>query len=209
MRKRFVKLFPALQHLNIPNAITTFGLILGIFACYFLTQQNLKVAIIFLFLASLMDGVDGFVAAKLNQQTVFGQYVDTLVDFFTCGIIPIWLVFDVLVRDPFFGGAFFENTLIVCALIFYCTCALWRLAYYNIIEADKFFTGLPVPGSMMMVTMSVWFVATFSLSVLLSAAMFFVIGVLMISGITLKKYGLWQKIMSIMGIIFFVMVIIF
>jgi CDP-diacylglycerol--serine O-phosphatidyltransferase len=204
MRKRFVKLFPALQHLNIPNAITTFGLILGIFACYFLTQRDLKTAIIFLFLASLMDGIDGFVAAKLNQQTVFGQYVDTLVDFFTCGIVPIWLVFDLLV-----GDAFFDNALIVCALIFYCTCALWRLAYYNIIEADKFFTGLPVPGSMMMVTLSVWCVVRFELPVFISAITFFVIGLLMISGITLKKYGLWQKVMSVMGFVFLVMVIIF
>jgi len=204
MKNRFVRLFPALQHLNIPNAITTLGLILGIMACYFLTQRDLRTAIIFLFLASLMDGIDGFVADKLNQQTEFGQYVDTLVDFFTCGIIPIWLVFDLLV-----GDAFFSNVLIVCALIFYCTCALWRLAYYNIIEADKFFTGLPVPGSMMMVTMSVWCVVTFSLPVFVSALMFFVIGVLMISGITLKKYGLWQKIMSVMGIIFFVLVLVY
>jgi CDP-diacylglycerol--serine O-phosphatidyltransferase len=155
-----------------------------------------------------MDAVDGFVAEKLNQQTVFGQYVDTLVDFFVCGIIPVWLVFDLLVTDVF-SDALFDNVLIICALIFYCTCALWRLAYYNISEADKFFTGLPVPGSMMIVTMSVWCVFTFLLPIWISAAAFFVIGILMISGITLKKYGLWQKIMSAMAIVFIALVLIF
>jgi CDP-diacylglycerol--serine O-phosphatidyltransferase len=208
VRKQFVKYFPALQHLNIPNAITTFGLVLGIFACYFLTQQRLREAVVFLFLAGVMDAVDGFVAAKLKQQTVFGQYVDTLVDFFVCGIVPVWLVFDLLVSDVFFDNTF-NNVLIICALVFYCTCALWRLAYYNIIEADKFFTGLPVPGSMMIVTMSVWGVVTFALPMWISAAVFFIIGLLMISGITLKKYGLWQKAMSALAIVFVIFVLIF
>jgi len=208
MRKRFVKLFPALKHLNIPNALTTLGMVFGIFACYFLTQKNLQMAIVFLFLAGVMDFVDGFVAAKLNQQTIFGQYVDTLVDFFTCGILPTWMVFDLLVEGALFDN--FNNILIVCAMIFYCVCALWRLAYYNIIEADKFFTGLPVPGSMMMVTMSVWCVVTFELIPLFVAcATFFIIGTLMISGIKLPKYGLWQKVMGAMSIVFIVIVLIF
>ncbi|MCL1883388.1 MAG: CDP-alcohol phosphatidyltransferase family protein [Defluviitaleaceae bacterium] len=205
MRKHFVKYFPALKHLNIPNALTTLGMVFGIFACYFLTQRDLRMAIIFLLFAGVMDAVDGYVAARLNQQTVFGQYVDTLVDFFTCGIIPVWMVFDLLV-----GDMLLDNILIVIALIFYCMCALWRLAYYNIIEADKYFTGLPVPGSMMMVTMAVWFVVTFEIvPIYLAVAVFFIIGMLMISGITLKKYGIWQKAMSLMAIPFLVLVLLF
>jgi CDP-diacylglycerol--serine O-phosphatidyltransferase len=207
MRKKFVKLFPALKHLNIPNAITTLGMVFGIFACYFLTQKNLRMAIVFLFLAGTMDFIDGFVAAKLKQQTVFGQYVDTLVDFFTCGILPVWLVFDLLVVGKIFDSG--ANVLIVCAMIFYSVCALWRLAYYNIIEADKFFTGLPVPGSMMVVTMAVWSVVTFGISIIVAAVTFFIIGLLMISGIQLPKYGLWQKVMGAMSLVFLVFVFLF
>jgi CDP-diacylglycerol--serine O-phosphatidyltransferase len=206
----FVRLFPALKHLNIPNAITTLGLTFGIFACYFLTQRDLRMAIIMLFFAGVMDAVDGFVAAKLNQQTTFGQYVDTLVDFFTCGIIPIWMVFDLMVQQNLLSEVHrLNNILIVAALIFYCTCALWRLAYYNIIEADKYFTGLPVPGSMMIVTISVWCVYALDFPILFSAATFFTIGTLMISGITLRKYGLWQKAMGGIGLVFLAFVIAF
>ncbi|MCL1842599.1 MAG: CDP-alcohol phosphatidyltransferase family protein [Defluviitaleaceae bacterium] len=205
MRKSFVRLFPALKHLNIPNALTTLGLVFGIFACYFLTLGNLQAAIICLFFAGVMDAVDGFVASKLNQQTEFGQYVDTLVDFFTCGIIPVWMVFDLLVSDGLRG-----SVLIVAALIFYCMCALWRLAYYNIIEADKYFTGLPVPGSMMIITMAIWAVypnGAVGLPIWVAAAVFFVVGTLMISGIKLPKYGLWQKGMGFAGLIFLGIVI--
>lgn len=200
---RFVRMFPALKHLNIPNALTTLGMVFGIFSCYFLTQGDLRMAVVFIFFAAVMDFVDGFVASKLNQQTVFGQYVDTLVDFFTCGIIPVWMVFDLLV-----GDALGNNILIVCALIFYCVCALWRLAYYNIIEADKFFTGLPVPGALMVVTMSVWSVVTVSFPMGFAAAAFFIIGILMISGVQLPKYGMWQKVMGAMAIVFLVIVVV-
>ncbi|MCL2387962.1 MAG: CDP-alcohol phosphatidyltransferase family protein [Defluviitaleaceae bacterium] len=204
VRSRFVRMFPALRHLNLPNAITTLGMVCGIFACYFLTQGNLRMAVVFLFAAGVMDAVDGFVATKLNQQSEFGQYVDTLVDFFTCGILPVWMVFDLLV-----GDALMDNIVIVVALIFYCMCALWRLAYYNIIETDKYFTGLPVPGSMMIVTMSVWCVVTLGLPTWFSAITFFTIGTLMISGIQLKKYGLWQKAMSVAAFVFLVIVLVY
>jgi CDP-diacylglycerol--serine O-phosphatidyltransferase len=203
----FVRLFPALRHLNVPNAITTLGMVLGIFACYFLTQGNLRLAILLLFLAGLADLFDGFVAVKLNQQSEFGQYVDTLVDFFTCGIVPIWMVFDLLVEGTLLSSA--NNVIVVCALVFYCMCALWRLAYYNIIEADKFFTGLPVPGAMMMVTISVYFVVVFDLSILITAATMLVIGTMMISGVVLKKYGLWQILMCVASLPFMVHVLFF
>jgi len=191
------KYFPALKHFNIPNLMTTLGMVFGIFAAYYLTQRELRMAIIFLAFAAVMDFADGYVASKLNKQTEFGQYLDTLVDFFTCCIIPVWMVYDLLGNSPFIVGA----------LVLYCMCGLWRLAYYNIIEADKYFTGLPVPGAMMTVTMAIWCVYTYGLPLWVATATFFVIGLLMISGINLKKYGIWQKIFAAIGLAFFIVVV--
>ena len=188
--------FPALKHFNIPNVITTLGLVFGIFAAFFLTQRNLRMAIILLAFSALMDFVDGFVATKLKQQTEFGQYLDTLVDFFTCCIMPIWMVFDLLDNNPIMIGA----------LVLYCASGLWRLAYYNIIEAKGHFTGMPVPGAMMIVTMAIWCVVMYNVPVLVAAATFFVTGVLMVSGLRLQKYGIWQKIFGLIGLAFFVVV---
>ena len=194
---RIFRLFPILVHFNAPNLITTMGLVFGIFACYFLTQRDLRMAIICLFFAGVMDLVDGFVAAKLNQQTAFGKHVDTLVDFFCCVIVPIWMVFDLL-------G---DGVYIVAPLIFYCTCGLWRLANYNITEPSKSFTGLPVPGSMLLVVLAIWCVEMYNVHVALASAAFVCVGLLMISGIKLPKYGLWQFVMGFAGIGFLVAVI--
>lgn len=197
-------MFPALKHLNIPNALTTLGMIAGLFACLFIARHDFRMAAIFLSLAGLLDFVDGFVATKLKQQTEFGQYVDTLVDFFTCGILPGFLVINMVV-SPY--APMYQNVIIFAAMLFYASCALWRLAYYNIVEADKYFVGLPVPGSMMMVTMGLWAFLTFNVvPIYVPAIIFFVIGVMMVSGIMLPKYGLWQKIMSLAGLLFLILV---
>jgi len=195
------KYFPALRHFNIPNAITTLGMVFGLFAAFFVTQQEMRMVILFLFLAGVMDLIDGLVAARLKQLTEFGQYLDTLVDFFTCGIIPIIMVFSL--------DAFDANPLIIITLVFYCICALWRLAYYNIIEAKGHFTGLPVPGAMAIVTVTVWCVVMYDIVPAWILAIVFVgTGVLMVSGVKLTKYGWWQKLMCVLGLAFFVLVIV-
>jgi CDP-diacylglycerol--serine O-phosphatidyltransferase len=193
--------FPVLKHFNLPNLITTFGLIFAIFACFFLTQGQLLMAIIFLFMAGVMDLVDGWVAAKLKQLSEFGQYLDTMVDFFTCVTIPIWMVFDLIVQGDLRG-----NIPIVIALCFYCVCGLWRLSYYNTSRADakKSFTGLPVPGAMMFVTITIWFTVQHSVTSWAMVTVFALLGLAMISGINLKKYGPWQVIMGFVGLGFMI-----
>jgi CDP-diacylglycerol--serine O-phosphatidyltransferase len=191
------KLFPVLKHFNLPNLITTGGLIFGIIACYFLTLGDLTMAIFFLFFAGVMDLVDGWVAAKLNQLSEFGQYLDTMVDFFTCVIIPVWMVFDLIVQGDIRG-----NILIVVALCFYCMCGLWRLSYYNLTRNKGSFTGLPVPGAMMCVTIVIWFVTRDVLPVFAMSITFALLGTLMVSSINLRKYGPWQIIMGLVGLAF-------
>ena len=196
--KTIVKLFPALGHFNVPNVITTMGLIFGIAACYYLVAQNFRAAMVCLFCAGVCDLVDGFFATKLNQQSRFGQAIDSLVDFFICVIMPVWIV------HAFMG----DNWFVLIGLVFYCVCGLWRLAYYNINEADKSFTGLPVPGAMMLVTMATWTIVYNGFPQWVLAITFFVTGILMLSCIRLKKYGKWQVIMGCVGLAFFIMVLI-
>jgi len=192
------KLFPVLEYINIPNAITTIGLLFGIAACYFLiVEADLRLALLCIFLAMLMDLFDGFLAEKLSQQTEFGQYVDSLVDFFICCIIPIILVYT-------FVGSYFLS---LVSLGFYSICGLWRLAYYNVRESDNIFIGLPVPGAMLLVSMAVWSVQFYNAPSWIIYVMLFIGGLLMISFVKLPKYGLWQKLFWLLGLVFFVVVV--
>jgi len=192
------KYFPVLQYINVPNALTTIGMGFGVVACYFLLQGNLRAVYFCIFMATFMDLLDGYFAAKLNQQSKFGAYVDSLVDFFICCLMPM------LIAQAFIGG----YPLLIAAVIFYCMCGLWRLAHFNVVEGKGFFTGMPVPGGLMLVSMGIWPVVRFGLPYWVSVIVFFATGLLMVSFIRLEKYGIWQKVMAAVGLIFLVFVLI-
>ncbi|MCL2420532.1 MAG: CDP-alcohol phosphatidyltransferase family protein [Defluviitaleaceae bacterium] len=191
------KYFPALQYANVPNTITTVGLIFGIAACYFLVAGNLQKTLLCLFFSASMDLVDGFFAEKLKQQTQFGQQVDSLVDFFICCIMPIGLVFAFVGKYP----------ILVVPLAFYVVCGLWRLAYYNITESKGYFVGLPVPAAMLLVTISIWLVTAYQLPIWIITVVLFLAGLLMVSCVKLQKYGRWQKVLWVVVLFFLAVVV--
>jgi CDP-diacylglycerol--serine O-phosphatidyltransferase len=208
------KIFPVLQHANIPNVITTLGLCFGVAACFFLYDNNLRGVLLCMFFASLMDLIDGFAAIKFNQQTNFGIYADTLVDFFICNIMPVLIAF------VFVGN----DILLMCGLGFYCVCGMWRLANYIIIatevievtetseepgmEKRNYYTGLPVPSAMLLVALAIWGVVQYSLPVWLCILAFFLTGLLMISSIKFRKYGFVQKSLWGLCLAFFAVIIV-
>jgi len=200
------KFFPVMAHINFPSVLTTTGLLMGAVTAFLLVhrQDDLRWAVLALFFCGVLDLADGLAASRMKKITQFGQQVDSLVDFFTCCIMPIWLVY----------LFFYENYFVIGAMAFYAICGLWRLAYYNItpqsVEKDgkKYFTGLPVPGAMMLVTMVFWFLHRFDGPQWLMGAAFLCIGVLMISFIKLRKYGPWQRILWAVGCGFMVYVMV-
>jgi len=197
------KFFPPVAHINAPSALTTLGLIMGAVTAYFLVHGQLRWAILCLFFCGVLDLADGFVASRLNKITPYGRQVDSLVDFFTCCIMPIIVVYQF----------FYTHWYVLVPMGFYAVCGLWRLAYFNIQPQStdpherKYFTGLPVPGAMMVVTMVFWTVLRFDLPAAVMAGTFVFLGFLMISFVKLRKYGLWQQIMWGVGVAFVLYVI--
>ena len=192
------KYFPPLQYINVPNIITTAGLIFIFLAYFSISVENLKWVYIYLFIAASLDLLDGFFANKLNQRTLFGKHLDTLTDFFSCCILPVLTVFAFVGSSP----------LILVFCVFYCICGLWRLANYNISQAGQdYFTGLPVPAAMAFVMLANWCVVMYSLPAWVCMAVCLVTALFMISGIKLAKYALWQKVLGVAAVAFMILVI--
>ena len=194
--------FPVLQHVNPPNLITTLGLVFGVAASYYLVGGSLRLTLVCLFFAMFMDVLDGFLAGKLNCKSRFGQSMDSMVDFFICCVMPVWMVL------TFVGN----SALLVGGLVFYCACGLWRLAHFNVMASENpgnlaYFTGLPVPGAMMLASASIWLVVYHALPIWLLAAALFLAGVLMVSRFKLKKYGMAQKALWVAGAAFLAIVV--
>ncbi len=95
--------------MNIPNLLTLVRIILSPLIVILLIQGMFGKALIAFVIAGITDGLDGFLARVLGQQTVLGAYLDPIADkallassFITLSvlhIIPGWLTVIVISRD--------------------------------------------------------------------------------------------------------------
>ena len=67
-----------------PNHMTLIGFSLGVLMCFFIIIDQYLIAMIFLFLNRLSDGLDGAMA-RLQNPTPLGGYLDIVLDFLIYG----------------------------------------------------------------------------------------------------------------------------
>jgi len=101
---------------NIPNLITILRLFLVPVIVYFLLTTQYGAAFGTFVFAGLSDGVDGYLARKLDARTRLGAVLDPIADktllvaiFVTLGwlgFVPLWLVILVVSRDMLIVGAY-------------------------------------------------------------------------------------------------------
>jgi len=70
------------------NGITLFGLVMGLMAVPFLSEQEYGIALALIILNRISDGLDGAVA-RANGVSDFGGYLDIVADFIFYGMIPV------------------------------------------------------------------------------------------------------------------------
>jgi CDP-diacylglycerol--serine O-phosphatidyltransferase len=126
----------------LPNLFTTAALFAGFFAIVQAMNLNFDQAAAAIFVAMVLDGLDGRVARLTKTQSAFGAEYDSLSDVISFGAAPALVVYEWALRDMGklgWGAAFI-----------YCACAALRLARFNTLleVADKrWFQGLPSPSA--------------------------------------------------------------
>ncbi len=131
----------------IPNAVTVMGLAAGISAIRFAIVERWELAVGLIFLAAVIDGLDGRIARVLKASSEFGAHLDSLSDFASFGVAPALVLYLWTLN----AGAGLGWTV---SLLF-AVCMALRLARFNasLGEPDRevwtsyFFTGAPAPAS--------------------------------------------------------------
>ncbi len=125
-----------------PNIITLGNLACGFFGILAATQGKLQEAGILIFVALILDFLDGFVARMFNSYSEIGAQLDSLADMVSFGVLPSFILY-YLMNDMGF--------LQYLALIPTFSSAL-RLAKFNIDDRQSdSFRGLPTPANAMVV----------------------------------------------------------
>ena len=126
----------------LPNLFTTAALFFGFYAILLSVGGRFVPAAACLFVAMIIDGLDGRIARMTNTQSDFGQQYDSLADLISFGLAPALLMHQwMLSQLGTLGG-------LVCFV--YATTAALRLARFNVQQSnlDKmFFQGLPTPAA--------------------------------------------------------------
>jgi CDP-diacylglycerol--serine O-phosphatidyltransferase len=134
------------SHFNAANLITFSNIACGVIAIYFTVKGDFFTAIVFAWVAGLLDIADGKVARKFNLSTEFGIQVDSFADFLSFVIMPSFLVFYALTLNR---ATAMEEVIIGMVFIFYIVSGLRRLVEFNLkVEAgsvSKYFEGVPTP----------------------------------------------------------------
>ncbi|MEJ2309048.1 MAG: CDP-diacylglycerol--serine O-phosphatidyltransferase [Gammaproteobacteria bacterium] len=148
----------------LPNLFTTAALFSGFFAILAAVDGHFEKAAIAIFVAMLLDALDGRVARLTHTQTDFGGEYDSLSDMVAFGLAPGLVMYLWALQSLGKLGWF--------AAFVYVAGAALRLARFNtqIVTADKrYFTGLPSPSAAAIVAGAVWVSVDYNLDpVLLS-----------------------------------------
>src|SRR5574340_1272354 len=135
----------------LPNLFTTAALFAGFYAIVQAMNLNFEQAAVAIFVAMVLDGLDGRVARLTRTQSAFGAEYDSLSDMVSFGASPALVVYEWALKGM--------GKLGWVAAFIYCAGAALRLARFNtnIDVVDKrYFQGLPSPAAAALVAGMVW-----------------------------------------------------
>jgi len=196
----------------LPNILTLGGVCLGISSIKFSIDGNFNLAVTLILLASILDALDGRIARLIKGTSDFGKELDSLTDFVSFGIAPVFILyFWELNNYGKLGWA-------ICLI--YSVCCVLRLARFNLTKIEdhdewknNFFEGVPSPaGGLLILTPLIFELSALSLNVdvrSLTPFLTVLIALLLVSKIptpSLKKISISSKatifLLLVAGLIF-------
>jgi CDP-diacylglycerol--serine O-phosphatidyltransferase len=134
----------------IPSLFTAGNLMCGFFSIIATFRGEFVNAALFIILANILDGIDGYAARLTKTVSRFGVEFDSLADVVSFGVAPAVLVYLwALVPWQTWGW------LAACT---YVVCGALRLSRFNVQAqgvSKSYFVGLPIPAAAQMITSTV------------------------------------------------------
>ena len=171
----------------LPNLFTVTALFAGFYAIVAAMKGFYDNAAIAIFVAMIMDSLDGRIARLTHTQTEFGAQLDSLADMVSFGIAPALVVYSWALAPLGKVGWL--------AAFIYAVAGALRLARFNTQlgkEDKRYFQGLAIPAAAGVIASMVWLAHSWDIasyfSSLLIAVITVITGVLMVSNIRYRSF---------------------
>ncbi len=136
----------------LPNILTIGGVCLGISSIKFSIDGNFSLAVTLILFAAILDALDGRIARLIKGTSDFGKELDSLTDFVSFGIAPVFILYFWELNN--YGKLGWAITLT------YSVCCVLRLARFNLTKIDtseewknNYFEGIPSPAGGILILM--------------------------------------------------------
>jgi CDP-diacylglycerol--serine O-phosphatidyltransferase len=133
-------------------ALFTLGNVLCGYLCIDAAHhQRFHTAATLLFLAGILDGLDGRVARLTGSTSAFGEQLDSLADVVSFGVAPAFLAYQ-------WGLSGFDRLGLAISFLV-VVCGACRLARFNVqihVVDKRYFVGLPIPAGAAAIAGIVW-----------------------------------------------------
>ena len=142
----------------LPNLFTTAALFAGFYAIVQAMNGHFEHSAVSIFIAMVLDGLDGRVARLTHTESEFGAEYDSLSDMISFGAAPALVIYEWALKDM--------GKLGWIAAFIYCACAALRLARFNTnlgVVDKRFFQGLPSPAAAALIAGLIWVMLDFQI----------------------------------------------
>lgn len=185
---------------NLANTVTLLGLASSVMAVFCASQKLYVLAVFMLLFAGICDMFDGRIARlsaekgkrtspSVQAERIYGVQLDSLADVISFGVVPAMITYQLGYR----------GVLDLIVYLIFIICGAIRLAYFNtqaLTETSdyrmKYFTGVPIPFSCVMLPVLMLLTAFVeaSVSVWVFRLFFLLLGIAYISKVKIKKVGI-------------------
>ena len=141
----------------LPNMLTVAAICAGITAIRMGVQGDYVRAVQLLFIAGILDGLDGRLARLLRSTSAMGAELDSLADFVNFGVAAPMVIYLWGLQDMRHAGWM--------AVLFFAVCGVMRLARFNVSAREEgakggsgaYFQGLPAPAGALLAMLPMFF----------------------------------------------------
>jgi CDP-diacylglycerol--serine O-phosphatidyltransferase len=137
---------------QIPNTITLLNLVCGCLAIISTFHKTFELTATLVILAAVLDFFDGFAARLLKVNSEMGKQLDSLADMVTFGVVPGFVMYQLIIFDIGSSSAYIGPNEPVWSLAYIALVipvfSAYRLAKFNIdTRQSDSFIGLPTPAN--------------------------------------------------------------
>lgn len=138
-----------LGRISAADLLTATNGFLGVLAITYILDGKHVIATVLIFLAVLVDGMDGMAARRFGSPHEFGRFLDSISDTVSFCLAPALIIYSNF-YDKTLGSAWtsLPNAVAVIACLIYATFGIFRLARFAGKDyRKKHFVGLPTPAA--------------------------------------------------------------